>query len=552
MIPNKILNKILQSGTHLTKSQIKKLKRQARSEHEPLEEILISEHAFTEEGLYKLVAEYFNLPFLSLKDKIVSPKFLDYVDESVAIQKKLATFAKTKKGLYLAISLPPDEEFIAELKRKVKIPIQVVFTDPSSIKSLHGQYSKDIELELEKLQKYSEDLDITKMFDAIMEKAILDQASDVHIEPTMTATLVRYRIDGVMREIVSLPRSLHTAVMARIKVVANLRVDEHRLPQDGRYGVVAPDYKVSVRVSIVPIAEGEKGVLRILPEKQRFLSLEELGLLEKTRKKVEKNMKTRQGMVLVVGPTGSGKTTTLYTLLNMINSPEVNISSIEDPIEYSIHGVNQSQVKPRIGYTFAVGLRAFLRQDPDAIMVGEMRDKETAEIALRATLTGHLVLSTLHTNDAARTLPRLTQMGVERYLIPPTITMIIAQRLARKICPSCSTKVKLNGDIKKEIEELTNKPFQQFLKSTNLTPKQINLKKSNGCNECNMTGYKGRIGIYEVLENSPELQSAILVGAFAKEIMEIAVRQGMVPMIEDGVKKALVGITTIEELIRVM
>jgi type IV pilus assembly protein PilB len=552
MLSNKVVQKILLDDEKLTKTEKKRFKKTSRSEHTPLEELLISEHALTEDEIYERAAAILDHPFMSFKEKLVNSDALELLDYSYARKHHVAVVGKKSGSIVLATSVELAKDLHKEISEKLKKPITLVITDPTSLDSLHAQYRKDIDIELKKIHLYSDELDITNIFEAVMERAIRENASDVHVEPTLNETIIRYRVDGVMRRIAVIPKALHSAILARIKVVSNLRVDEHRLPQDGRYSMVGPDYKVSVRVSIMSLDEGEKAVMRILPERQKFFSLEELGFNASHQKIIDEQMHKRQGLILVVGPTGSGKTTTLYTLINILNSEKINISTIEDPIEYSVQGINQSQVKPQIGLTFSIGLRAFLRQDPDAIMVGEIRDKETGEISLRAALTGHLVMSTLHTNDASRTLPRLTQMGIERYLLPPTINMIIAQRLARRVCDACSKKSKITKELTVSIEEILKVPFSSFLKSKGLTKKDINVRIPKGCKKCDNSGYKGRLGIYEILENSPELQTAILVGSFAKQINDLAVRNGMVPMLEDGVLKVLNGQTSIEELMRVM
>jgi len=462
MLPAKDLTKVLLDNKVVEKSKLKTYRSLAKSQDIPLETYLVKENIISEDKLFKLVADLYGLNFINLEDKLVKSDVLNLVQESIAMKHLLVPVQKTDTELVLATTLPPDLQILEFIERKYDTEVKVVFTNPTSMDSLLGQYRKDIEDVLSKATLQAKEIDVTDVFHAIAENAVKERASDIHIEPTEKETVIRYRVDGVLKKISSIPKDLHQPIIARIKILSNLKVDEYRLPQDGRYGMSGPGYKVSVRVSITSIANGEKAVLRILPEKQRFLDLKDLGFQENIKEIVEKQMRKRQGMVLVVGPTGSGKTTTLYTLIKLINTPEINISTIEDPIEYSIAGVNQSQVKPQIGLTFAVGLRAFLRQDPDVIMVGEIRDAKTAEIGLKAALTGHLVLSTLHTNDASRTLPRLVDMGIPHYLIPSTVNMIIAQRLVRRICADCQEKVKLGHTEQKQIEDLTGFPMGIF------------------------------------------------------------------------------------------
>jgi type IV pilus assembly protein PilB len=361
----------------------------------------------------------------------------------------------------------------------------------------------------------------------------------------------------------NLPKELQDGMLARIKILANLKLDEHRLPQDGRFKIENKDYKISFRVSLIPVYDGEKVVMRLLDESQKALSLEGLGLQKKALEIVKKNLKKPNGMNLVTGPTGSGKTTTLYTMMDILNTPGVNIATTEDPIEYRMPRVNQSQVQPKIGFTFAAGLRALLRQDPDIIMVGEIRDKETATIAINAAMTGHLVLSTLHTNDAPSTLPRLLDMGIEPFLVSTTVNLILAQRLLRKICQNCITSYTLTekevAQLEKDSEIDIGKITQMLTESKETTKKidkskgfgSILFFKGKGCNKCGGLGYKGRIGIYEVLDMSDEIKEMVSTRADADEIKAKAIESGMLTMLEDGFLKAKAGVTTIEEVLRV-
>ncbi len=394
--------------------------------------------------------------------------------------------------------------------------------------------------------------------ETLLEYSIMEGASDIHIEPEEKDVLVRYRIDGTLRNVMVLPKPVQSGIIARIKILANLKVDEHRKPQDGRFKIATKEYKVAFRVSILPTFDGEKIVMRLLNENAQVLTLEQLGFQKDPLDIIRLNIKKPNGIMLVTGPTGSGKTTTLYTILNILNTPEVNISTIEDPIEYRMKHVNQSQVNTKIGYTFADGLRSFLRQDPDIIMVGEIRDKETAEIASHAAMTGHSVLSTIHTNSAAATMPRLSEMGIPTFLIASTVNIIIAQRLVRKICPSCIQSFNLDSEQIKELEKQLNiKSILDVMKKEKMIRdvkkglESLLFFKGKGCKECNNTGYKGRMGIYEVLENKGEISGMILKNAPTSDIKKEAVKSGMLTMIEDGFLKAKKGVTTIEEVMRV-
>jgi type IV pilus assembly protein PilB len=410
----------------------------------------------------------------------------------------------------------------------------------------------------EDLKKLAADLPVVRIVDTLLEYAVFEDASDIHIEPEEKEINVRYRVDGILRHVMTLPKNVQQGISARIKILANLKVDEHRLPQDGRFKINNKEYKVSFRVSIIPTFDGEKIVMRLLKEKAQILSLEQLGFQQSSLEMIKRNIEKPHGMILVTGPTGSGKTTTLYTVLNILNTPEVNICTVEDPIEYRMAHVNQSQVNAKIGFTFASGLRSLLRQDPDIIMVGEIRDQETAEIAIHAAMTGHLVLSTLHTNDAVTTLPRMADMGVASFLIASTTNLIIAQRLVRKICPNCIQSYNLDKPAVDELGKILNvDEIIIALKKVKVIAnnqdkfESLLFYRGKGCKQCNGTGYKGRLGIYETLEITPDIAELIMKKATEKEIKDAALKQDMITMIEDGFIKAKNGITTIEEIMRV-
>lgn len=394
--------------------------------------------------------------------------------------------------------------------------------------------------ELEK----SDSISIISLVDALIEEAQAMRASDIHIDPTDKELQVRMRIDGVLQDIYSLPKEIQSEIVSRIKVLAGLRTDEHQNPQDGRFRVIFEGKgPVDVRVSIVPVYYGENVVLRLLTERSDTLSLEILGLRQSDRKKIESAIYKPYGMILATGPTGSGKTTTLYTILKILNTREVSIVTIEDPIEYAIEGINQIQVNSQTKLSFANGLRSVLRQDPDIIMVGEIRDPETANLAVNTALTGHLMLSTLHTNDAVTTLPRLLDLGLEAYLITNTVNIVIGQRLVRKICEKCKETRKLTESERRSISELGS--FTE-----NNIPEVVYHGK--GCDECLGSGFRGRVGIYEVMVIDDMIREAMLTKSSAAHIKKLAVQRGMSSMVEDGYEKALVGITTLEEVLRVI
>lgn len=547
------------------------LAEEAKEKNKETEEYLIRKKVIDQENLYRKAANFFKLPFVELTDQEIDGKTLHIIPEAIAISHNIIAFASNKEKVKVAMLNPNDLEILESLRKKTDKTLEIHLTSPEQIKKTLKKYQETIKSEIKSisgeeepeseegkdLKKIAEGVNIVKIVNDLIEYAIFQDASDIHIEAEEKETVVRYRIDGVLRKVMSLNKNMHAGIIARIKILSNLKVDEHRLPQDGRFKINNERYKISFRVSIIPTFDGEKVVIRLLNEKGQMLSLDQLGFPERELQIVKRNIRKPHGMILVTGPTGSGKTTTLYTIMGILNTPKVNISTIEDPIEYRMPHINQSQVNPKIGYTFAGGLRAFLRQDPDIIMVGEIRDSETAEIAVHAAMTGHLLLSTLHTNDTVTTLPRLSQMGVPSFLIASTTNMIISQRLARKVCPKCGQEYKLDkkaaSEIKKQvptIEDIISK-----LAKNGLIPKagleEISFIKGKGCEECNHTGYKGRSGIYEVLEVSEDISRLILKNNDSGAIKKQAEEQGMLTLTENGLIKAVEKETSLEEILRV-
>jgi len=372
---------------------------------------------------------------------------------------------------------------------------------------------------------------------------------------------IRYRIDGMLHDAMTLPKTVLAGIVARIKILSNLKLDEHRLPQDGRFKIEQDDRRIAFRVSLLPVYSGEKIVMRLLDEGSKGLTLEAMGLWGDALEKIHCAIKKPNGMILVTGPTGSGKTTTLYTIMDILNTPKVNISTVEDPIEYKMSRINQTQVNPQIGLTFSQGLRALLRQDPDIIMVGEIRDKETMEIAIHSAMTGHLVLSTLHTNSAAGTIPRLLDMGAEPFLIASTVNVVMAQRLVRKLCPDCRQSFTLDGELLKSLgNEIDLDRVLSVAAQNNFVDKNVaaekdwsktNFFRAVGCERCSQEGYKGRVGIYEVMEISEDIAKMVSARADSNEIEKKACEEGMMKMLEDGIVKALQGTTSVEEILRV-
>ena len=573
MLSENQLIEILLAQKTLTKNDIKVHQRRANESNFKLIDYLKSSKILTENQLYLAVADYYKIPFVDLKDKKIRKDILMLIPEAIAQANQIVAFCKTEQELKIATLNPKDLELFDFLKKKTNLEIKIFITTPSAFNDAFKSYHLGLTVEFGNIQKEQEeaqqqpdgkdlkelaqDLPVIRIVDTLLEYAIFEGASDIHVEPEEKEVNIRYRIDGILKNVMTLPKSVHAGIVARIKILSNLKLDEHRLPQDGRFKIHNDEYNVSFRVSIIPTFDGEKIVLRLLNEKSQLLTLDQLGFQPQALSIVKRNIDKPHGMILATGPTGSGKTTTLYTILNILNTPKVNIITIEDPIEYRMPHVNQSQVIPKIGYTFASGLRSFLRQDPDIIMVGEIRDPETAEIAVHAAMTGHLVLSTLHTNDAVTTLPRLHDMGIPSFLISTTTNLIIAQRLVRKICQKCIYSYTLD---KKGIEELSSAlnlkeliktlEREKIISTGKQGPEKLLFYRGKGCKACNQEGYKGRIGIYEALEVTPPISNLLVKKASTNELKEAAKNQNMITILEDGFIKAKNGITTIEEILR--
>lgn len=566
------LKSFLEDSDFIENSKLEEAFEEAEKKKIYLGDLLLEKKLIAEIDLKKMHAYIMGTPFVDLTGKEIPKKTLQIISETVAKNNNVIIFKKDGNKLRVAMLDPNNIQIIDYLRKKTGFDIVPCLTTEKSIKDALKQYKKSLQAEFgeiineekdeaegKDLEKIAEDLPIIKIVDTLLEHAILQSASDIHIEPDEKEVRVRYRVDGVLHDAMNLPREVLFGIVARIKVLSNLKLDEHRVPQDGRFKIKIDDKKISFRVSIIPVFAGEKIVMRILDDSAQGVDLESLGLLSDSLDKVQRAITQPNGIFLVTGPTGSGKTTTLYTILSLLNKPEVNISTIEDPIEYQVSKINQTQVKSKVGMTFAVGLRALLRQDPDIIMVGEIRDKETMQISLNAAMTGHLVLSTLHTNSAAAAIPRMTDMDAEPFLIASTVNTVVAQRLVRKICPDCKETYKLN---KKELDELSKKmDFDSIVKSLNKNKKDLSkeIKKvediefyrGKGCKNCNEEGYKGRMGIYEVLEVTDEIKKLISQNVTAGEIEEKAIEEGMNTMMVDGFVKALKGLTSLEEVLRV-
>ena len=570
---------IIDSGL-VPKKDLEAAEKLATKNEKPLYEVLVSEGHMTEDDLRRVESYVLGIPFVALKGQKIDFEILSLIPEPVARNHNIIAYKKNADSLEVAMLDTADLPAIDFIKKKVGLKILSRLTDTESMKDALRQYQKTLkdefgeiimketsalkvvaeengeEVSEEDLKKMAEDLPVVRIVDTLLRHAIVQNASDIHIEPMEEEVLIRYRIDGILHDAMKLPKHAAPTLAARIKVLSSLKLDEKRLPQDGRFKMEMDGQKVSFRVSVLTIYHGEKIVMRLLRENRSGFTLEGIGFHGSTLERVQDAMKQKTGIILVTGPTGSGKTTTLYTILDLLNTPEVNISTIEDPIEYQMPRINQTQVKSQIGFTFANGLRSLMRQDPDIIMVGEIRDEETASLAINAALTGHLVLATVHTNSASGTIARLVDMGVEPFLLVSTLRVAIGQRLVRRLCDE-KEGYSLSASEKNELEKNVNLPMVlDTLKEESLIKEGANWgdvtfshpKESAECED----GYKGRMGIHEVLTMSSSIKEMVLQNATADQIETQARKEGMLKMVEDGVYKAAKGLTSVEEVLRVV
>lgn len=570
---------LLESGL-VSSSDIKSAEAKAKKSGDSFENVLVSDGKIPEDDLRRLEAYTLGIPFVNLEKEKIDFSILSLIPEPIARNHNIVSYKKDGDRLEVAMIDPQDIETIDFIRKKSDLKILPRLTNRDSIKKALTQYRESLEAEFgdivqkeadsikaikdkgedendeDTLKRMAEDLPIIRIVDTLLKHAILQRASDIHIEPMEDKVLVRYRVDGVLHDAMSLPHHAAPGIIARIKILSSLKIDEKRLPQDGRFKIETQDEKVSFRVSILPVYGGEKVVMRLLRENVKGFTFETLGFSEKQIDDLHSAIKRTTGMILVTGPTGSGKTTTLYTVLDTLNTPEVNISTIEDPIEYRMPRINQTQVKPDIGFTFAGGLRALVRQDPDIIMVGEIRDSETASLAINAALTGHLVLSTLHTNSAAGAIPRMIDMKAEPFLLASTINVVIAQRLVRRLC---SGKIKYflkKDEIGRLSEAVDADRLLKILKEEKIIGDKdgwdkvpfYRPKESKDCPD----GYADRVGIHEVLKVTESVKNLIVSNATSDDIEDQARKEGMLTMIEDGILKAAKGVTSIEEVLRVI
>jgi len=581
--PQQLKTFLIDAGM-ITDSQFEVCAAQAREKEMRVEDVLIARKFIDTEQLLKLKAYILGIPFVNLEKENIRAEVLELIPEPIARANNIVAFRRTGEFLEVAMIDPEDLGIIESIKKTTGLSILPRLTDPQGIKSAILRYQKTLMAEVGdlgvlpddsggamrvseapapaegnnsgELKKAAQDVPVIKIVDTLIKHAILERASDIHIEPTEKEVVVRYRVDGVLRDAMILPKSAAAGIVARIKVLSNLKLDECRLPQDGRFKAESDQWKYSLRVSTLPVFYGEKIVMRLLSESAKAYPLEKLGFYGEGLEKIKNALHKTMGMILMTGPTGSGKTTTLYSMIDILNEPGVNISTVEDPIEYQMPRVNQTQVNAKIGLTFASGLRTLLRQDPNIIMVGEIRDNETAALAINAALTGHLVLSTLHTNTAAGAIPRLIDMKAEPFLIASTLNVIIAQRLIRCLAAGKEEYRLKDADLEHLKNYCDTARILKILREQKAVPaaatwKTISFWRPRPGKE-SADGYKERIGIHEVLPVTPAVRELIVKNATADAIQEAAVKEGMVTMFEDGFVKAAQGFTSIEEVLRVI
>ncbi len=553
---------ILFREKYLTADQLSAIKLESINSGQPVEKILLQRSLVPIEKITQAKAQTLNIPYIKLEGKAIATDVLNLVPEAAARRYKIIPFEKKGEELWVAMADPLDIQISQFVEKRAGLRVKPFLAQADDIlKAISDQYSQNLTSEVTSALKEvaavkpEEDMQagpeilreapVSNIIDQLLEYAIKTRASDIHIEPQEERTRVRYRIDGILQEKILLPKGVHDALVSRIKILSVLKIDEKRLPQDGRFTFTYGQNIVDLRISTVPTIFGEKVVMRLLPKSTGAPSLLELGLRGNSLKNLESQLTRPHGIILICGPTGSGKTTTLYSILTKISTTKVNIVTIEDPVEYQIPGVNQVQVNTGVGLTFASALRSFLRQDPNIIMVGEVRDTETADLAIQAALTGHQVFSTVHTNSSAGAPPRLLDMGVEPFLLTSALNAVVGQRVVRKICPHCRIEFNASPEVVENIKSVLGK----FLPSSAYT--SLKLFKGKGCSNCANTGYLGRVGIYEVLSISEPIAKLILEHASSGTIEQTAVASGMVTMKQDGYLKVLEGVTTMEEVLRV-
>lgn len=550
-ISDDVLQKLIIRAHVVTEAELQAVAEFAKESGIPLVDALLEKNIVTDANLGKLIAEHFGVPFVNLADVTIPEAVYRIIPDKFAKMHKIVPFARDDGGLQVATASPSNTAVFTALEKKIRQKIFVHYATERDIRSalqLHKRELQSVFADLMKRFKREDEAPISTIVDLLFHSAVDETASDIHIEPGEADSLVRFRIDGILHDVLNFSKTMHSQIVSRIKVLANLRTDEHSAPQDGKVRIKHDEQSVDIRISIIPMVEGEKVVMRLLVSHFKLFSFADLGMEEAAVNKINAALHRSYGMILSTGPTGSGKTTSIYAMLKILNVRDKNITTIEDPVEYRIKGVNQIQVNAKTNLTFANGLRSILRQDPNIIFVGEIRDPETAGIAINAALTGHLVVSTLHTNDAATSLPRLTDMHVEPFLVASSVSLIVAQRLVRKICDYCRVSTTITeAELQKSLPvAIINKHYIP----TGVN-KEIRVYKGQGCKNCRFTGYAGRVGIFEVLEVTKEVRKLITERKDSDVIAQQAVADGMLTMLDDGLIKVSKGVTTIEEILRV-
>jgi len=564
MFSDNLLKEILLTGNYITKNNLKDADEYAASRNTSFLDYLFAEDLLNKRTLGEAIAEHFDVVYLDMDNQKIDVAVTKLIPELVSRTKEIVAVGPEGNKIKVGMKNPGDIETRYMIEKKIGVSTIPCYISDDDFEKVMAVYESGMQEDMNALFEKLSHNDLTRderdnvaiqIVDTILHYGYQNKSSDIHIEPEANRIVIRFRIDGMMHDALvldkaSAPSDLYSFILTRIKVLAKMPTDVHFATQDGKVRYTIGGENVDIRISIVPVAQGENVVMRILSAHSRQFALPDLGLSSENLKKINKAIKNPHGMILVTGPTGSGKTTTLYAVLKILNKREVHIATIEDPVEYDIEGVTQIQVNPKTDITFAKGLRSIVRQDPDIVMVGEIRDQETADISINAALTGHLVLSTLHTNDAATTLPRLLDMGMEPFLVASTINLIVAQRLVRKICPNCRASFELTAEeqtLVKSYEKLSlalkTKGYQDL--------KKIRVYHGGGCKVCNNTGYSGRLGIFEILEMNEQIKKLVLSHASSDEITKQAVEDGMTTLLEDGLDKMLNGVTTLDEVLRV-
>ncbi len=553
------LKKILTEEKIIDGKELEEVVKEAEKGEMKLGDLLVDKQLVTKESLAKVMAGFYKLPYVNLDKYRIASEVFDSILYDQAVENKMVVFARSAEVIKIATCQPPIKQNILDnIVKKTGLKVEVHFAGDDQIENILVKNRQDLQSTFEKLLKDGmvtvttvsggEDPPVEKIVNLLLDTAYNDKASDIHIEPQEKNAIVRFRVDGILREVLTIPKILFDRVITRIKVMSSLRTDEHLSAQDGKIKFHSGDDHFDIRVSIVPIVDGEKVVMRLLTSNLGNFSLVDLGMSPENVAKVEAAFSRSYGMILSTGPTGSGKTSTIYSILQVLNSPEKNITTVEDPVEYRIKGANQIQVNNRTNLSFANGLRSILRQDPNIIFVGEIRDSETAGIAVNASLTGHLVFSTMHTNTAVAAVARLIDMGIEPFLVASTVSVVIGQRLVRRICDKCRRSSLITFDKLLEYfpEDMINKHYMPVGKN-----KEIRIYHGKGCQYCHNTGYQGRVGIYEVLDVTKTVRQSISQRQDADKILELAKKEGFLTMLDDGLDKITKGLTTVEEVLRV-